>query len=103
MTTDVKLVDPSDLQATEFEWRYTEDGKQIRVSLRSGREIPIPASAEETYDFKSPAAYYEREKDTKAKQVEQITFFPKLKTFEMDIMDEMGLKEDRVPAKTYWY
>jgi hypothetical protein len=21
----------------------------------------------------------------------------------MDIMEQMGIKEDRVPAKTYWY
>lgn len=28
---------------------------------------------------------------------------PKLKTFEMDIMDEMDIKEDRVPKKHYWY
>lgn len=28
---------------------------------------------------------------------------PALKTFEMDIMDEMGIKEDRIPKKIYWY
>lgn len=99
----MKLVDPSDLQPTEFEWRHNEEGEQIRVSMRSGREIPIPASNEETYDYKSPASYFEREKDTKAAEVEKVTFFPKLKTFEMEIMDEMGIQEDRIPAKTYWY
>jgi hypothetical protein len=26
-----------------------------------------------------------------------------LKTFEMDIMENMGIKEDRVAAPTYWY
>lgn len=103
VTQDVKLVDPSDLQPTEFEWRYTEDGKKVRISLRTGREIPIPASNEETYDYKAKAKYFEREKDTKAEDAEQITFYPKLKTFEMEIMDEMGIKEDRTPVKTYWY
>lgn len=103
VTSDIKLVDPADLTPTEFEWRFSEDGKRIRVSLRTGREIPIPASNEETYDYKMKSAYYEREKDTKATDAEKITFYPKLKTFEMDIMDELGIKEDRVPAKTYWY
>jgi len=35
--------------------------------------------------------------------IKKITFSPLLKTFEMDIMDEMDIKEDRVPAPTYWY
>lgn len=97
------MVDPSDLQPTEFEWRYTEDASRKRISLRTGREIPIPASNDETYDYKTKSGYYEREKDTKAEDAEKITFYPKLKTFEMDIMDEMGIKEEREPAKTYWY
>lgn len=91
------------MQATDFEWRYNEDGSRIRISLLTGREIPIPASAEETYDYKSKAQYLERPKDTKANEVEKITFYPKLKTFEMEVMDEMGITEHRVPAKTYWY
>jgi large subunit ribosomal protein L24 len=45
----------------------------------------------------------ESEKDTKASEVTAITFEPALKTFETDIMEQMGIKEDRVPAKTYWY
>ena len=45
----------------------------------------------------------ESEKDTKAPEVTAITFEPALKTFEMDIMEQMDIKEDRVPAKTYWY
>lgn len=103
VTQDIKLVDPADLQPTDFEWRFTEDGKKMRVSLRTGREIPVPASHEETYDYKAKQSYFEREKDTKAPEAESITFYPKLKTFEMDIMDEMGITEDRVPAKTFWY
>lgn len=28
---------------------------------------------------------------------------PALKTFEMDIMEQMNIKEDRIPKKFYWY
>lgn len=97
------MVDPSDMRPCDFQWRYSEEGARIRVSLRTGREIPVPASAEETYDYKTPGSYFERPKDTKAPLVEQITFYPKLRTFEMDIMQEMGIQEDRTPPKTYWY
>lgn len=91
------------MQPTEFEWRFTEEGEKVRVSLRSGRVIPMPASAEETMDYKSKKTYRENEKDTPAAAASSITFQPKLKTFEMEIMDEMGIVEDRIPKKTYWY
>lgn len=42
-------------------------------------------------------------KDTTAADASAVTFSPALKTFEMDIADQMGIKEDRIPAKTYWY
>jgi len=103
VTTDVCLVDPADLKATEFEWRYLEDGTHVRVSTRTGRVIPLPPSASATIDYKSKATYFERDKDTKAGPASAITFKPTLKTFEMDIMEEFGIKEDRTPAKTYWY
>lgn len=38
-----------------------------------------------------------------AKNVEEVTFKAELKTFEMDIMEKVGIKEDCVPCKTYWY
>uniref|UniRef100_A0A023FVP7 Large ribosomal subunit protein uL24m n=1 Tax=Amblyomma parvum TaxID=251391 RepID=A0A023FVP7_AMBPA len=103
VTTQVALVDPTDHKPTKVEWRYTEDGEKVRVSVRSGRIIPIPLMAEETYDYKVKSAYIEQPKDTKAKELEKITFVPKLMTFEQEIMEEHGIKEDRVPAKTYWY
>ncbi|KAL1513496.1 hypothetical protein ABEB36_002900 [Hypothenemus hampei] len=103
VTNEVALVDPSDLQATPFEWRFTEQGDKVRVSLRTGRIIPIPKSVEETIDYKSKSTYKEQSKDTTADVASEITFEPKLCTFEMDIMDEMGIKEDRLPPKTYWY
>lgn len=58
---------------------------------------------EETKDYKTKATYKEQPKDTGAEVIKEITFKPKLKTFEMDIMESMGIKEDRVPHKTYWY
>lgn len=99
----IKLVDPSDLQATEFEWRYTEEGEKVRVSNRTGRIIPIPLTSEETHDYKSLKSYVPKEKDTTNDVVSEITFQPALKTFEMDIMENMGIVESREPKKSYWY
>lgn len=103
VTSQVHLVDPYDLKGTPIEWRYTEEGKKVRVSSRTGRIIPIPVSSEETIDYKSPELYVEQAKDTTADSVTEVTFEAELKTFEMDIMDRMGIKEDRVPKKYYWY
>lgn len=99
----VALVDPSDLQATEMEWRFTEEGEKVRVSVRTGRIIPIPQANEETYDYKTKGTYVEKPKDTPGSVVSEVTFKPSLRTFEMEIMDEMGIQEDRIPKKTYWY
>lgn len=99
----VRLVDPSDLEGTDHEWRYTEEGEKVRVSSRTGRIIPIPESNNETHDYKAKSAYIEREKDTPGKLIGEVTFQPKLCTFEMDIMEDMGIKEDGIPKKTYWY
>ncbi|ALC40052.1 mRpL24 [Drosophila busckii] len=103
VTKDIRLVDPADLQGTDFEWRFTEEGEKVRVSLRSGRIIPIPETNNQTHDYKTPNAYIEREKDTPAAVVGEISFQPKLCTFEMDIMEDMGIKEERTPVKSYWY
>lgn len=103
VTKDIALVDPSDLHPTKIEWRYTEEGEKVRVSTRTGRIIPFPASMEETKDYKTKKTYIEQPKDTVVDVVKEITFQPKLCTFEMDIMENMGIKEDRIPPKTYWY
>jgi large subunit ribosomal protein L24 len=47
--------------------------------------------------------FSESEKDTQSSEVTEITFEPTLKTFEMDIMEQMGIHEDKVPSKTFWY
>jgi len=104
VTTDIKLVDPTDEQPTEVEWRYDEDGNRSRYCVRSGALLDIPLTAGETADYMVRDKYVEnKSKDTKAKHVEEITFQPKLATFEMDVMQSMGIKEDRVPRKTWWY
>ncbi|KAI4497310.1 hypothetical protein M0802_007557 [Mischocyttarus mexicanus] len=103
VTTDIALVDPHDLNGTQIEWRYTELGEKVRVSVRTGRTIPIPESALETIDYKSRNLYKEQSKDTSKENAEAVTFKPALKTFEMDIMEKMGIQEDRVPHKVYWY
>jgi large subunit ribosomal protein L24 len=103
VTNQVALVDPSDNKPTPIVWRYTEDGERVRVSIRTGRVVPMPQGAEETHDYKERRAYVEGDKDTKPEHAEAITFQPELKTFDMDIMDAMGIKEDRIPKRTYWY
>lgn len=103
VTDQVALIDPSDLLPCKVEWRYTEKGEKVRISLRTGRIIPMPRLSEETYDYKTAAVYEEKKKDTPAHIVSKVTFKPYHGTFEMDIMEHMGIKEDRVPAPAYWY
>lgn len=103
VTNQVALVDPSDLMATDVEWRYTEEGEKVRVSARTGRIIPIPEKEKETYDYKDARLYKERAKDTVADVVTKVTFEPQLETFEMAVMRENDIKEEREPEKTYWY
>jgi len=104
VTSEVKLVDPNDNQACDVIWSYTEDGERVRVSTRTGRLLNIPSQTLETIDYRSPEAYVEnKDKDTTKLDVEEITFQPTLGTFEMDIMEKMNIKEDRVPKKTFWY
>lgn len=103
VTSQVALVDPTDLLTTPIEWRFTEEGEKVRVSSRTGRIIPIPKANEETRDYKTKNLYITRDKDTEASLVTEITFKPQLSTFEMDIMKDMGIEEHRVPKKSYWY
>lgn len=101
---DIKLVDPSDEKSTDVEWKFREDGTRVRISSRTGVEIPIPSEAAATIDYKSKAGYVEnKHKDTPSKDVEEVTFEPRLATFEMEIMEKMNIEETRTPAKTYFY
>lgn len=104
VTTDIKLVDPSSEQGADVEWRYSEAGERVRVAVKSGTDIPVPTKSLETLDYKMPAEYKANEfKDTAPKVVEEITYEPTLGTFEMDVMQAMGIKESRIPRKTWWY
>jgi len=104
VTTDIKLVDPTDEKAADVEWRFTEASERVRVSTRSGSLIPIPGKAEESIDYKTKSGYVMNKlKDTSPNIVEDITYEPKLATFEMDIMEAMNITESRTPKKTWWY
>ena len=35
---------------TEIEWRYTEDSQRVRVSVRTGRIVPLPSSCNDYYE-----------------------------------------------------
>lgn len=41
--------------------------------------------------------------DTGEKELEEDNYVPKMKTFEQDILDSMGIKDTRKRGKTYWY
>ena len=78
--------------------------KSIFCMFRSGSIIPLPGKAEETIDYKSKSGYVlNKKKDTAPAAVEEITYEPKLATFEMDVMESMGIQETRIPKKSYWY
>ena len=47
--------------------------------------------------------FSEGSKDTKESDLTKVTFEPKLKLFEDDIMESMNIKETRKRTKTYWY
>ena len=44
-------------QGTEIEWRYDEEGEEVRVSTRTGAIIPIALSAQATDEFIDPSKY----------------------------------------------
>ncbi|NXD88861.1 RM24 protein, partial [Halcyon senegalensis] len=86
---------------TEVSWRYTEEGERVRVSLRSGRIIPLPPR--QRPDGVVPEQWIEGPKDTSVEDALDKTYLPSLKTFEEEIMDSMGIVETRRAKKSYWY
>ncbi|NWI96470.1 RM24 protein, partial [Pitta sordida] len=86
---------------TEVEWRYTEEGERVRVSLRSGRILPVPPQPRR--DGVVPEQWIDGPKDTSVEDTQAKTYRPSLKTFEEEIMDAMGIVETRRPKKSYWY
>lgn len=103
VTRDVALIDPSDNKPTTVEWRYTEEGERVRVSTRTQRILPIPLMDQETVDYKTKDTYKEQPKDTVEEHLTQVTFQPTLATFQMHLMKSVGITEEKVPKKSFWY
>ncbi|CAJ0576049.1 unnamed protein product, partial [Mesorhabditis spiculigera] len=98
----VQLVDPNDNEPCTASWKLNGD-EWIRISDRTGYEIPIPAQAEVTYDYVQIDKYIEADKDTPADEVLKITYQPQLASFEDEITKAHGAHDERKPQKTYWY
>ncbi|NXN46189.1 RM24 protein, partial [Rhinoptilus africanus] len=75
--------------------------ERVRVSLRSGRIIPLPLR--QRRDGIVPEQWIDGPKDTAAEDALDKTYTPSLKTFEEEIMDAMGIVETRRAKKSYWY
>ncbi|KAI1229914.1 hypothetical protein IHE44_0010619 [Lamprotornis superbus] len=127
LLNQISLVDPEDRKPTEVEWRYTEEGERVRVSLRSGRILPVPPQphkdgivpeqwtgewngstgwgdvAGDTEGHCCPLTHADGPKDTSEEDALAKTYRPSLKTFEEEIMDAMGIVETRRAKKSYWY
>ncbi|XP_040394945.1 39S ribosomal protein L24, mitochondrial [Cygnus olor] len=101
LLSQVALVDPEDRKPTEVQWRYTEEGERVRVSLRTGRIIPLPLR--QRRDGVVPEQWIDGPKDTSVEDVLDKTYLPSLRTFEEEIMDAMGIVELRRARKSYWY
>ncbi|KAL7381878.1 hypothetical protein ABVT39_012775 [Epinephelus coioides] len=98
---DVTLIDPSDRKPTEVEWRFTEEGERVRVSVRTGRIIPKPVV--ERRDGIVPQQWKDGPKDTSPEDTLEKTFVPSLKTLEEEVMEKLGIQETRRHRRSYWY
>ncbi|XP_077447000.1 large ribosomal subunit protein uL24m [Stigmatopora argus] len=101
MVRDVGLVDPADRKPTEVEWKFTEEGEKVRVSVRTGRIIPKPVV--ERRDGIVPHQWKDGPKDTSPENTLEKTYTPSLKTLEEEVMEKMGIQEDRRHRRSYWY
>ncbi|CAD5206626.1 unnamed protein product [Bursaphelenchus okinawaensis] len=100
---EVRLVDPNDSEPCLVEW-IEKDDTYIRVSKRTGIEIPLPSQAVVTYEYVNPATYIECvEKDTPMKATLRRTYEPKMSTFEDDVADSLALPKQPPSKPTYWY
>ncbi|GAA6227318.1 39S ribosomal protein L24, mitochondrial [Lates japonicus] len=98
---DIALIDPSDRKPTEVEWRYTEEGERVRVSVRTGRIIPKPVV--QRRDGIVPEQWKDGPKDTSPEDTLEKSFVPSLKTLEEEVMEKMGIVENRRHRRSYWY
>uniref|UniRef100_V9LA61 Large ribosomal subunit protein uL24m n=1 Tax=Callorhinchus milii TaxID=7868 RepID=V9LA61_CALMI len=101
LVNHVRLVDPSDRKATEVEWRFTEEGERVRVSVRSGTIIPEPLF--QRCDGIIPEQWKDGPKDTGTEDAVRRSYTPSLKTLEEEVMEKMEIVETRVPRKAFWY
>ncbi|XP_054855279.1 39S ribosomal protein L24, mitochondrial [Eublepharis macularius] len=101
LVREVALIDPTDRKPTEVEWRYTEEGERVRVSLRTGRIIPQPIAQRE--DGIVPEQWKDGPKDTAVDDALEKTYTPSLKTFQEEITELKGIVETRCFRKSYWY
>ncbi|XP_060948992.1 large ribosomal subunit protein uL24m [Limanda limanda] len=97
----VALIDPSDRKPTEVEWKFTEEGDRVRVSLRTGRIIPKPVV--QRRDGIVPEQWKDGPKDTSPEDTLEKTFVPSLKTLEEEVMEKLGIQENRRNRRSYWY
>ncbi|KAG7500338.1 hypothetical protein JOB18_016062 [Solea senegalensis] len=98
---DIALIDPSDRKPTEVEWRYTEEGERVRVSVRTSRIIPKPIV--ERKDSIVPEQWKDGPKDTSPSDTLEKTYVPSLKTLEEEVMEKLGIQENRRQRTSFWY
>ncbi|XP_048848531.1 probable 39S ribosomal protein L24, mitochondrial [Brienomyrus brachyistius] len=98
---DIALVDPSDRIPTQVEWRYTEEGERVRVSVRTGRIIPKPVFQRK--DGIVPQQWKDGPKDTSPEDALEKTYMASLKTLEEEVMEKLGIQETRRHRKSFWY
>ncbi|XP_012673721.1 probable 39S ribosomal protein L24, mitochondrial [Clupea harengus] len=101
LLTQISLIDPTDRKPTEVGWRFTEEGERVRVSTRTGRIIPKPTV--QRSDGVVREQWKDGPKDTPTEDALLKTYTPSLKTLEEEVMDAMGIKEDRRNHTSYWY
>ncbi|XP_058863530.1 large ribosomal subunit protein uL24m-like [Acipenser ruthenus] len=101
LVREVALIDPSDRKPTQVEWRFTEEGERVRVSLRSGRILPKPVV--QRRDGIVPEQWKDGPKDTSPDDALEKTYSASLKTFEEEIAEATGVVETRAGRRTFWY
>jgi len=101
LLADIALVDPTDRKPTEVEWKYTEEGEKVRVSLRTGRIVPKPVV--ERRDGIIPEQWKDGPKDTNPEDTLEKTYVPSLKTLEEEVMEKLNIQEPRRQRRSYWY
>ncbi|TGZ66029.1 hypothetical protein CRM22_005565 [Opisthorchis felineus] len=107
LDTEIALVDPVDGEPCRPSWRYDDKGDRVRVSLKTGRIIPLPMSARILDDLTDPKAAIRGPKDTPASVVTRVTFNPAGDSsnisFEEDLSVQFGLDTTKKPFPTFWY